>query len=429
MPRPDHASPGPRPTPGASRPTAGGGHDGGGGLIHGLDAVRFSAALAVVVYHLAHRAWAPPPIGDGPAGADIRDFIPDSPAFPHLEPVVWFGWVGVQLFFVLSGFVIALSAEGSSPYAFLRGRVVRLAPGVLVCATITALVVAAVEGPTLELANRTLRTLALPVFLDGPWVDSVYWTLAVEVAFYAAVFLALSLDRFRHADLLAAALVAVSGGAWLAWALTGEGDWRLGTAAAKLLLVRHGCFFAAGLLLWLLMCKRDAPAWRVGLRVALLAAALSAGLAEIAHLTAYKEGVLGRPFPTEVAQLVFLGGVLAIVLSVRFNAALRRRLGAGRWAGRLRTVGMATFALYLVHNMVGVALMTALEDAMGRHLALAASVSAMVLLALAVATLAEPPLARRVPAGLDRLAAHAHRRARPTPAAAWAFRPTRPVEA
>ncbi|TIT70941.1 MAG: acyltransferase, partial [Mesorhizobium sp.] len=50
------------------------------------------------------------------------------------------GWVGVQVFFVISGFVIAFSAENSTPLKFFEARVRRLAPAVWVCAPVSAIV-------------------------------------------------------------------------------------------------------------------------------------------------------------------------------------------------------------------------------------------------------------------------------------------------
>ena len=46
--------------------------------------------------------------------------------YPSAAPFTWFGWVGVEIFFVISGFVIANSATQSSPGAFRLGRVLRL---------------------------------------------------------------------------------------------------------------------------------------------------------------------------------------------------------------------------------------------------------------------------------------------------------------
>ena len=58
-----------------------------------LDLLRLFAALAVVVFHYAYR------------GAAADGFTKVS--LPALEPIAKYGWFGVELFFVISGFVIA----------------------------------------------------------------------------------------------------------------------------------------------------------------------------------------------------------------------------------------------------------------------------------------------------------------------------------
>ena len=107
------------------------------------------------------------------------------------------GWVGVQVFFVISGFVIAFSAEKSTPLRFFEARVKRLAPAVWVCAPITAavLLLTDLSWPT-DAVIRVVRT-ALFVPID-PWVDSVYWTLGIEIAFYAIVWVLLRLGSFAR---------------------------------------------------------------------------------------------------------------------------------------------------------------------------------------------------------------------------------------
>src|SRR3954454_12380212 len=72
--------------------------------------------------------------------------------YPSAAPYTWFGWVGVEIFFVISGFVIANSASTSSPGGFLLGRALRIYPAVWVCATATFLILLLFgSGPASEL--------------------------------------------------------------------------------------------------------------------------------------------------------------------------------------------------------------------------------------------------------------------------------------
>ena len=100
---------------------------------HGLDAVRFFSACAVCVFHLGFYAWAA-------EYSSMERIFAHAATFDLLTPIAWMGWIGVQIFFVISGFVIANSANGATPFGFLRSRMLRLWPAAWVCATITLLV-------------------------------------------------------------------------------------------------------------------------------------------------------------------------------------------------------------------------------------------------------------------------------------------------
>lgn len=383
-------------------------------VIIGLDLVRFAAALMVVIYHFGHRAWAPPI-----ERAKIRQFMPDSPAFPELESFTWMGWVGVEIFFVISGFVIANSAERSSPFAFLRSRVVRLAPAIWICATVTLVVFCTIKGFDGKVLKGYIRSLAIPVFPYGPWVDSVYWTLVVEIAFYAIIFLLLASDSFRRLEWLMVTLSLVSGGLWVLWGLTGVGDVVLTSKLGQVLLIRHGCFFAAGIALWLLTAKQVTK-----LRLLMLALALAGGLFEISQLSEAKFDVLGRELHTASAQAVFLAGVAAIFASVRFNGYLTRLVRGS--TGATRALGLMTYPLYLVHNVVGVALLNGLMFiGLGRYPSLGLAVLGMIALAWTISKTGEPLVANL----LRKLFAITERLIHSAASFSRLFKPTKPVPA
>lgn len=110
---------------------------------------------------------------------------PSRAAFAPIEPLAASGWVGVQIFFVISGFVIAFSACGKNARRFVRGRAERLYPAAWICATVTLLLSVETGHDDAGTGADYFRSmLLLPV---GPWVSGVYWTLAVEMSFYGLV--------------------------------------------------------------------------------------------------------------------------------------------------------------------------------------------------------------------------------------------------
>lgn len=136
-----------------------------------LDGLRGFAALAVVAYHYLYR---------GPQ------------LYPQLGPShAWFWWgqYGVQLFFVISGFVIFDSARGSSTGRFAANRAIRLFPAywLAVVLTFTVVTVFGLPGRETTLPVALFNLTMLPGFFNVPYVDGAYWTLAVELTFYVVI--------------------------------------------------------------------------------------------------------------------------------------------------------------------------------------------------------------------------------------------------
>lgn len=163
--------------------------------LRSVDALRGAAALGVVLYHT---------VGPGYRfGPRILNWI----VIPVL-PMIRFGYVGVFLFFVISGFCIHLSrakaqAENKSPVgftAFWKRRFRRLYPPYLI-ALILYLGIAAFTTKfqlTPFYVWDVVSHLLMLHNLDSHTVYSingVFWTLAIEEQLYLAYFLLLFLRK------------------------------------------------------------------------------------------------------------------------------------------------------------------------------------------------------------------------------------------
>lgn len=67
--------------------------------------------------------------------------------YPLLAQPAKYGYLGVELFFMISGFVILMTASNNSLKRFFISRAVRLYPAFWVCCTITFLLILAVGQP------------------------------------------------------------------------------------------------------------------------------------------------------------------------------------------------------------------------------------------------------------------------------------------
>ena len=92
-----------------------------------IDLLRFLAALAVVLYHYTFRGFAEG--GYSPV------------EYPVLGEIFKYGLYGVQLFFIISGFVILMTATKRDAASFVISRITRLYPAFWVCVSLTAAVV------------------------------------------------------------------------------------------------------------------------------------------------------------------------------------------------------------------------------------------------------------------------------------------------
>ncbi len=149
---------------------------------HVIDVLRAVAALSVCLYHF------------GGSLAVVGDVS------PAIQTITSRGYLGVPVFFVISGFVIPLSMgdwrlSWASCQTFLARRLLRLYPPYL----IASLLGVAVWGlsslapgfrgspPNLGAVDFLASASMTAAFFQVPWLLVVAWTLAIEVQFYLAI--------------------------------------------------------------------------------------------------------------------------------------------------------------------------------------------------------------------------------------------------
>lgn len=350
--------------------------------ILGIDMLRFVAAVLVMLFHYCFL------MGIVPSGAAGRASF-GAVAFPELYGATNVGWVGVQIFFVISGFVIAYSGEKATPFSFVRSRIVRLGPGAWICAPITLVAAVMLGILSQEDMMRAFRHSML--FLPwGPWIDGSYWTLGIEVSFYAVVAALIALGDFNRVRLASIFIGCVSALFWLFLAmsqtsaeglkLVHESRW------LQTLLVQHGVFFALGVLLWSSLIQRRSASntiWIVGFCVA--------GCLQVASHAQFANIEFHTDYAAVVPCLVWLGAVGALILAVKHNHRLHQL--PVRVVRMIQAGGAMTYPLYLLHQVVGAALMGWLvRGGTNRWAALGVAMASMLFAAWIIATYLEPRL-------------------------------------
>jgi peptidoglycan/LPS O-acetylase OafA/YrhL len=336
-----------------------------------LDLLRLAAVGAVILYHYGF--W-------GPASHGVQQV-----AMPYLAPVAQYGFLGVPVFFAISGFVIAYSAEGRTPVGFAIARFSRIYPTFVICMTLTFLATLLVGHAWFHVTwGQWLANLfiAAPMF-GQPYMDDAYWSLVIEVVFYVWVALFLAWGIFpRRIDTIIVA--------WIAITFVNELTLDI-PLFEKLFMADDSGFFAVGLLIYEhYRGRRDTRLYSL-LTLAMGTATFQA-VHKLERLGVHTHGSFDPMVVTAIC-IVSLGIVFAAtrIKSVPLPDSL------------VRAVGGITYPLYLLHLQLGYVIllaMTPTPDALSTALV----VTAVVVLAWFVWRFLEAPAHGLVRDGLTLLA-------------------------
>ncbi|MFC7732475.1 acyltransferase family protein [Actinomadura keratinilytica] len=319
-----------------------------------LDLLRFAAAMAVVLYHFTGFG------GSGPWPEPARE------VFPGLGEVTRYGYLGVDLFFMISGFVILMSAWDRGPGEFGISRVTRLMPAywasVLLGAAVYLVFGLGKGVPGLVVPNLTM----LQAGLGLRNVDAVYWTLWIELHFYFLVAL-LAARGITYRSCLAF---------MAAWLLLGVfADEAENKFLQVMLVPTWSPYFIAGMALYLV--HRFGP-------TLLLWGYVAAAWLLATHWAAWRTDVAFQG-ADETAAAAAVAGIFLVMILVATG-----RLAWLRWRG-LTVLGALTYPLYLTHSQIALPLLDRAYPALDRWTALALVTAVSLLAAYAMYRLVERP--------------------------------------
>jgi peptidoglycan/LPS O-acetylase OafA/YrhL len=294
----------------------------------GLDLLRAIAILLVLVAHFV--------------GAGFGRHLGGTPVILNL-----LGHLGVELFFVLSGFLIGnllldVVARGPTLRAwgvFMCRRAMRTMPAYFVwLAILLATKSLGLAAPYVYQYATFTQNLAWPM-PPGNWFG-VSWSLTVEEWFYllfsiTALSLAFLLPRTGFWLALAAFLI-VPLGLRMIWP---PGPWD--DAMRKIVLLRLDAI-AYGVLLAALMRHRICPErfWRL---------ALIAGLAILSAIVVVWLVRTGQWEPTDPAWRVLVLNATSVGLVLLIPASLQLRIQSGTFRNAVETTSRLSYGLYLTH--------------------------------------------------------------------------------
>jgi peptidoglycan/LPS O-acetylase OafA/YrhL len=316
--------------------------------LNGLDGLRFLAAAAVVGYHytgVSTQFWGAAP----------------SRVFPTLNHLTRYGYLGVELFFVVSGFVILMTAYGRPIEKFTASRIARLFPAYWAAVVLTVglhlVWRGGIETSSLEsLVNMTMAQGAFNI----PDVQGAFWTLWIELKFYLLIgaFILVGITRRR---IIAFAVL---------WPLVGVLAGSQPGLVSALLFPTYAPYFGVGMLLFLLYREGHSTIVWLGIGftgvLSLRQAMNGAGAAS---------KLVGASVSPAVAGVLVLGMIVAVYL---VTAGPGSRID-WKW---LTTLGLLTYPLYLVHGQFGFFVIDTLNGRVNDYVVLALAVLISVALAV-----------------------------------------------
>lgn len=360
-----------------------------------LDAMRFVAAMSVVAFHYTARHS---PGWNGPVPEELAG----------VGQWAAYGRMGVPLFFVISGFVLLMSAWGKDIPSFVASRVGRLFPAYWVAVTFSIVLVLYVWPENLDFLGHEVTTsgaLLNYTMVQGAFgvadVDGPYWTLWYEARFYALIAVLVLIGLTRGRVLAFCALWPIAG----AISAGSQSD-----LLTTILMPDYAPFFAGGMLLYLVYRDgHDLGTW--------LLIGLQALIALNFSVSVYP-GVLAAETPWPPSKVV-----IALVTFACFGlVALVTLTPLADWDMRWMTVaGALTYPVYLVHENLGWYVIHLLRGQVSPWIAVLAATVAALVAAVALHYLVEERFGNRLrKATLAMLRSTSRDRARPAPVTAAA---------
>lgn len=323
-----------------------------GGRLASIDALRGMAALGVVLYHAV-----------GVAGDAVPQNLLRWPiVFVH--SLTSFGYIGVFLFFVISGFCIHLqwarARAAGRPHEirfgpFWKRRIRRLYPAYLIALVFYLLMTACSVG--IKLTGSFVYDVIMHLFMlhnldpkTAYSINSVFWTLAIEEQLYLAYFLLLFLrTRWGWGPTLIVCAAARVGWFFFShgvWVVFGVGvpvpeaaashwlTWALGAVSVEA---------AFGLI--------RLPRWCRNLWIGTGFLVLAAGISQVFPIT-NKDGFIHRFCWLALHPAWGLGFFIIVNRAFEAEKKWRAAIRTPRIMELFAWIGLFSYSLYLTHSLV-----------------------------------------------------------------------------
>ncbi len=266
------------------------------------------------------------------------------PDFPHgIKEMLGGGYLGVDIFFILSGIVISKSAIHRNWIDFSKSRFIRLFPAYFVV-TILAIVIAPITMLNYPPVSQLVMSLTgLQWFYGYPTIVGPAWTLFFEIRFY--ILIAVLIAIFRDIDIKVMKNIAIVWGLCLILTPNMNSE-----QLNFLVMPDYGVYFCFGMILGIVSYtrefKKNIPLIIFGFAIAWV------------RLQARYNGN-SFIFEREIVSALILTGIVFISMHQKEVFFIRGEK-MHKW---VRNIALATYPLYLAHEPVGMPLIAWMTNA------------------------------------------------------------------
>ncbi len=289
-----------------------------------LDATRFFAAFWVMNFHYL---------------------------FGQTGDLEWYryGNLGVQLFFIISGFVIVLSLSTKNLKDFAVNRFLRLFPLFWILCTATYIITLLVPNTVTSSFTEYLRSMTMMGDLFNGIVgytrliDPSYWSLTVELIFYVGIGIFTYFFSSKNIRYFFAFWLIFSA---ITFILHVDHNFYI-----KLFLVRHASYFAFGGALALITTKQAKNQEKNTVEKYFDWALLftSSIYATYIHSRALEPYYIVNPHDTTIITILHIVFFVTIPILIYFSPKIKNV----RVISTLTILGGITYPLYLLHQKIG----------------------------------------------------------------------------
>lgn len=325
-----------------------------------IDLFRFIAAIGVVFFHYTFRGYA----------ADEMSIL----SFPVLGEIFKYGYLGVNLFFIISGFVILLTAQNRNIIEFIVSRITRLYPAFWIGVTLTALVTLIIGGTRyhIELTQYLANLSMISGYFGIKAVDGVYWTLLVELKFYFLIIILLFFNQIKNIKYYLFA--------WLIISLLSLYI-NIPSKIEFFLLTKWSSYFIAGAFFYLI--RKD------GFSLLYLAGIFLSYYISIKHAYWRIHG-LNEHYQTEFSPFIVIG-IISVFYIIMFLVSIKKTKLLNKKT--MLHFGILTYPLYLIHQNIGFMLFNYFGNDNNKYILLLITIFIMILLAYIISKYYEKKIA------------------------------------